>query len=423
MDDLRVSRNAPCPCGSGIKFKKCCLRREQSDEESVSDYLFGSDPRPLVSRPSHSRPTTDRSRTRTTHGRLPSLSLPDSAVSDDRPNPPPADTVPVLPVEVEVKYTYPEPYGMAEVTYLFPGGRTFVLENGLPIMVDDLKPGMRVRSQSETVFTVTGVNFHYEPPEPPSVYEDGRMESRVIGTVKHIANTVMEVAWPGYTATNTPDHPYYSLTRQAYVPAYDLRLGELLRSDTGCALPVESVGQPKRGLIEVYNLEVEHFHCYFVGPSHGTAVLVHNGTCILRPAEEAYPPGNDANRQIGLFNEGGVHPTVPEYGQLGPKTQGTLVFGETERYFISQVEGPASTATGAGFTPFNRTHVEAHAAQYMIDNNITHADLYVNYPGGPCQGVNGCNARINEMLSPGTTLNVHYQDYAGGSIITTPYGG
>ncbi len=24
----RIGRNDPCPCGSGVKFKKCCLRKE-----------------------------------------------------------------------------------------------------------------------------------------------------------------------------------------------------------------------------------------------------------------------------------------------------------------------------------------------------------------------------------------------------------
>jgi hypothetical protein len=28
MDRDRVSRNAPCPCGSGKKYKHCCLRKE-----------------------------------------------------------------------------------------------------------------------------------------------------------------------------------------------------------------------------------------------------------------------------------------------------------------------------------------------------------------------------------------------------------
>ncbi|MGE5310910.1 MAG: SEC-C metal-binding domain-containing protein [Nitrospirota bacterium] len=25
----RASRNAPCPCGSGKKYKRCCLRNEE----------------------------------------------------------------------------------------------------------------------------------------------------------------------------------------------------------------------------------------------------------------------------------------------------------------------------------------------------------------------------------------------------------
>jgi len=25
--ELKVGRNDPCPCGSGIKFKKCCLKK------------------------------------------------------------------------------------------------------------------------------------------------------------------------------------------------------------------------------------------------------------------------------------------------------------------------------------------------------------------------------------------------------------
>jgi hypothetical protein len=27
----KVSRNDPCPCGSGKKFKKCCLRKENGE--------------------------------------------------------------------------------------------------------------------------------------------------------------------------------------------------------------------------------------------------------------------------------------------------------------------------------------------------------------------------------------------------------
>lgn len=44
-----VGRNDPCPCGSGKKFKKCCLPRLQEWELSSRDYARGtSDPYPPV---------------------------------------------------------------------------------------------------------------------------------------------------------------------------------------------------------------------------------------------------------------------------------------------------------------------------------------------------------------------------------------
>lgn len=29
LEKMRVGRNDFCPCGSGLKFKKCCLRKAQ----------------------------------------------------------------------------------------------------------------------------------------------------------------------------------------------------------------------------------------------------------------------------------------------------------------------------------------------------------------------------------------------------------
>ncbi len=29
---VKVGRNAPCPCGSGVKFKKCCIFRVKRGE-------------------------------------------------------------------------------------------------------------------------------------------------------------------------------------------------------------------------------------------------------------------------------------------------------------------------------------------------------------------------------------------------------
>ena len=35
-EEPKVSRNSLCPCGSGLKYKKCCMGKEKTDEtESV----------------------------------------------------------------------------------------------------------------------------------------------------------------------------------------------------------------------------------------------------------------------------------------------------------------------------------------------------------------------------------------------------
>jgi methionyl aminopeptidase len=35
--DVRVGRNDPCPCGSGLKYKKCCLGKEASNPEKTKE--------------------------------------------------------------------------------------------------------------------------------------------------------------------------------------------------------------------------------------------------------------------------------------------------------------------------------------------------------------------------------------------------
>jgi hypothetical protein len=66
-------------------------------------------------------------------------------------------------------------------------------------------------------------------------------------------------------------------------------------------LPVESVGPRRAGLIEVYGIEVEFFHNYFVG-SGDSAMLVHNGPeYIKRPAEANRLLANEG--KVGTFNQ------------------------------------------------------------------------------------------------------------------------
>ena len=34
MSDKRISRNDPCPCGSGKKYKKCCYHKDRGSSET-----------------------------------------------------------------------------------------------------------------------------------------------------------------------------------------------------------------------------------------------------------------------------------------------------------------------------------------------------------------------------------------------------
>jgi len=37
---MKIGRNEPCPCGSGIKYKKCCLNK--TDDERLADAIMYS---------------------------------------------------------------------------------------------------------------------------------------------------------------------------------------------------------------------------------------------------------------------------------------------------------------------------------------------------------------------------------------------
>ena len=42
----KISRNAPCPCGSGIKYKKCCLPKHKAEKATASPEVVSMPPTP-----------------------------------------------------------------------------------------------------------------------------------------------------------------------------------------------------------------------------------------------------------------------------------------------------------------------------------------------------------------------------------------
>jgi hypothetical protein len=271
-----VGRNDPCPCGSGKKLKKCCMFRGPTASRpprssfatpAMQGGSFGhSSARPAArSAPPGPRATA-----------FDDMSEPDDVA--DESDLPELESVPLLPVEVGLDYTYPEPFGEAEITYIYPAGQTVQLADGRLILNEHLKPGMRVILRDGAVATITAVKLSYDHPEPPVDVGNGLVLSRVVGTIKHRGPATVDVSWPGYQATSSPDHLYYSVSRRGYVPAQELQVGEFLRTDVNTVAPVQAVSRPRYEMLDLYNVEVEHFHNYHVGQPGGNAVLVHNGT-------------------------------------------------------------------------------------------------------------------------------------------------
>ena len=262
MNRVGVGRNDPCPCKSGRKYKKCCLLRGTGGRVRTfapAAYLSAQTGPRLAAR------TFSTPKFAPTAAEVPDggLDLPDAA------------TVDVLPIEIGLKYTYPEPLGIAEVSHVLPAGRIYQLADGRRIVNDDIEPDMQVVLQDGAIGTISAVRRFYDPPDPPIQVGPGQFLARVVGTIKHKGIETVDVSWPGNTVTGSTDHRYYSVSRGGYVPASELHVDEILRSDDGQHAPVTSIGERKLGLIDLYNIEVEHFHNYHVGK--GPSVLVHNG--------------------------------------------------------------------------------------------------------------------------------------------------
>jgi hypothetical protein len=95
----------------------------------------------------------------------------------------------------------------------------------------------------------------------------------VTGEFRHSAGTVGELVLDSEPEPLgvTPGHLFWSEERQAWVPVSHLRTGETLLTSSGAARVVSYTLSDR--VEPVYNLEVQHDHCYRVGEK---GVLVHN---------------------------------------------------------------------------------------------------------------------------------------------------
>ena len=96
----------------------------------------------------------------------------------------------------------------------------------------------------------------------------------VTGTFSHVASEIVELRVLGQAEPIgvTPEHPFWSIERQDFVPVGELRIGETLRTVHGEQTAVESI-TPRGPPARVYNLEIDGAHQYHVS---SLGLLVHN---------------------------------------------------------------------------------------------------------------------------------------------------
>lgn len=241
---MSTSRNVSCSCGSGKKFKHCCRRNSFAGGVPQpwpipSDGVFLRRLEPLHGTPHQPKPIT----------------------------------------RIGVNYVIEDRLGKTEVGYCYPIGIRVIMEDGNLLPVECLKEGMRFRLEDGGVATVTDV----EDPkvwEPPSQHRDenGNSSRRVIGTAKYKGYFQrLDVGVPGDILKTTPGHLFWSENRQAWVPAGTFQPGELLRNRQGLPVPVEWLSPIRFEFCELYNIEVEELHTYFVGGSSHGGIWAHNG--------------------------------------------------------------------------------------------------------------------------------------------------
>jgi hypothetical protein len=121
---------------------------------------------------------------------------------------------------------------------------------------------------------------------PPLAPRPGPGFQIVTGTFQHAASQTLDISVEGESKPigTSPNHPIWSVDREAFVRADSLSVGEQLQTLNGIArvTSITARGPPE----PVYNLEVQVKHTYFVADR---GVLVHNGTPCPVGASSAIP--------------------------------------------------------------------------------------------------------------------------------------
>ena len=238
----RISRNDLCPCGSGRKYKVCCLHKSFRDDV-----------------PRIQRPGADGA----------SLSNYTQQIRFNRIEPEPE---PESVTRVELTYVSENGFGTAEVSFAYLLGTPIIMRNGSVLQAELIEPGMQFRLEDGGYATVTHA-------ETPKEYEcPSKTSGIVVGKVKYSGHHPrMDMRVSGELIQSTPGHLFWSPTRRAWEPLENFRAGEYLSNRNGDPVRIDWISSIYWEFGDLYNLEVEDAHTYFVGGGDHGGILTHNG--------------------------------------------------------------------------------------------------------------------------------------------------
>jgi hypothetical protein len=236
----RLSRNAPCRCGSGKKFKHCCLRRGHSHWEIV---LRGAGKAAWGNRRDGS---------------------PLKPAAPQRPAPPRPDPAGLRLLRLVLDYGGGD--GVT-IELLRPPGWQAAVVGGV-VWLD--MPEMGAVGWARVLAV-----------DPCPELEEGT-GALITGWFRHRRGRIYELRVEGSDVPVglTGAHPVWSVDRAAWVPAIELEIGERLSGRNG---PARLLSRVMRAEPEpVYNLEIEGDHCFRVGEQ---GLLVHNASAGPTPCD------------------------------------------------------------------------------------------------------------------------------------------
>jgi filamentous hemagglutinin len=115
-------------------------------------------------------------------------------------------------------------------------------------------------------------------------------ENVVTGTFAHENAIVLDLGFNNDPKSNlgvTHNHPIWSTSRNTWIEAGELKIGEHVKTEKGVAMLTKR--SQRKGRHKVYNLEVHKTHTYYVSNLN---ILVHNSCAIISDGKFDYIFGN-----------------------------------------------------------------------------------------------------------------------------------